>query len=387
MLSQTVDLHLMTEVPLGAFLSGGVDSSIVVSLMSRLSKQPVKTHCVGFQQREFDETPFADEIADRFHCDHRNITVSPGITDILPKLIWHMDEPFADASMVPSYYICREARKRVKVCLSGDGGDELFSGYNWYAELLKLNSLDQRLPSLTRRWAGGVSRWLLPPELRGRTFLTNLSSGTGFRHFNLVKCFGDDRIQKLLRWENFDAGPLPENPVIRSHEQQGETDPVKAAQRTDLRTYMVEDILTKVDRMSMAHSLEVRVPILDHKLVEYAFSLPTSLKINPADQRKIIFKKSISKHIPEHFFNRQKQGFSVPLRQWLQKDLRALVEECLLSPQARCLEFFKGKQIRKLWQRMNAPGMWIDLSPQIWTLLCFELWCRQFLGPRPIQKL
>ena len=182
-MQEAVNIRLISEVPLGAFLSGGGDFSLVVALMSQTVGAGVMSHCVGFAEKEFDESVYADEIATEFKCDHSEITLQPDVRDVLPKLIWHMDEPFADSSMIPTYYICQAARKRVTVCLSGDGGDELFAGYNWYDELQKLQRFDQRVPAILRKgissFGAGVSG-----TMRGATLLRNLAVGWLGRHIN-----------------------------------------------------------------------------------------------------------------------------------------------------------------------------------------------------------
>jgi asparagine synthase (glutamine-hydrolysing) len=379
-LQEAVDIRLISEVPLGAFLSGGVDSSIVVALMSQTTGSGVMSHCVGFEDKYFNESMYSREMADRFGCNHSEITLQPDVRDILPKLIWHMDEPFADSSMIPTYYICQEARKRVTVCLSGDGGDELFAGYNWYAEMQRLQQLDARLPSILKKGFGHLGK-IMPDSIRGATFLRNLNSSWENRHVNLLGGFTDNQISSLLGIDLLSSKSSQCHPlsVLYNSKVFGK-DPVLNAQHIDLNSYMVEDILMKVDKMSMAHSLEVRVPLLDHKFVELAFSLSTKLKINDS-QRKIALKESVSDLIPKQFFNRKKQGFSIPQKKWLQNELHDYVHDYLLTSSSQASNFFDLDEMKKLWKTMNNGKMRIDLSPHIWALLSFELWGRTFLNP------
>ncbi len=379
-LQESVDMQLVSEVPIGAFLSGGTDSSVVVGLMNNKMQGSIKTQCVGFEQREYDERKYARYIADRFETDHSESMVHLAIDEELDKIIWHMDEPFADASAIPTYYLCREARKRVTVCLSGDGGDELFSGYNWYEELARLSRMDNKVPQRLRKTVGGLLLNHVPTTLKGGTLLRNIAAEHSTRHKNLRSCFSDSFIDSLL--VERPSRKLNEivHPIDALYENIGKTDDVvKAAQLVDFQSYMVEDILMKVDKMSMAHSLEVRVPILDHKVVELAFSLETRLKMT-AESRKIILKESVSDLIPRDFFERKKQGFSVPMRYWLQNQLKERVGDFLLSGTKSQSGLFRQKSIESLWKQFNKQAYRIDLENHIWSLLSFELWYDQFVS-------
>lgn len=379
-LQESVDMQLVSEVPIGAFLSGGTDSSVVVGLMDNKMQGSIKTQCVGFEQREYDERKYARYIADRFETDHSESMVHLAIDEELDKIIWHMDEPFADASAIPTYYLCREARKRVTVCLSGDGGDELFSGYNWYEELARLSRMDNKVPQRLRKTVGGLLLNHVPTTLKGGTLLRNIAAEHSTRHKNLRSCFSDSFIDSLL--VERPSRKLNEivHPIDALYENIGKTDDVvKAAQLVDFQSYMVEDILMKVDKMSMAHSLEVRVPILDHKVVELAFSLETRLKMT-AESRKIILKESVSDLIPRDFFERKKQGFSVPMRYWLQNQLKERVGDFLLSGTKSQSGLFRQKSVERLWKQFNKQAYRIDLENHIWSLLSFELWYDQFVS-------
>jgi len=379
LLEESVNIRLISEVPLGAFLSGGVDSSVVVSLMSRLLPGKVQTNTVAFDERKFDESSYAREIADRFHCDHSEVGLRFDIKKILPRLVWHMDEPFADSSMIPTYYICQAARRRVTVCLSGDGGDELFAGYNWYAELQRLRKFSPVLGLSCGLGFGQLAR-RLPATLRGSTLLRNLCVPWAQRHVNLMAGFTDRDIAHLTCSHDLHAALDSPHPLLTIYDEfERSDDPVWNAQFVDLKSYMVEDILMKVDKMSMANSLEVRVPILDHKVVELAFAMATELKLQD-NRRKVVLKQSAADLIRPDFFERPKQGFSVPLRKWLHNDLQEYVEDCLLSSTSMIGEYLDRGRINTLWRKMNTGRCHIDLSQHVWALLCLELWSRTFLN-------
>jgi len=389
-LQEAVDIRLISEVPLGAFLSGGVDSSIVVALMSQTTGGGVMSHTEGFTDKDYDESGHPRTIAQQFRCDHSEITMKPDVRHILPKLIWHMDEPFADASMIPTYFLCQAARKRVTVCLSGDGGDELFAGYNWYAELQKLQKLNRLMPPAVR--AGlALPGNMIPETIRGTTFLRNLASDWSKRHINLIGGFTDQQIGRLTGHDPSASNRQYIHPLSMLYQEQAlAEDPVLNAQYIDFQSYMVDDILMKVDKMSMAHSLEVRVPLLDHKFVELAFSLATDLKIK-GSERKIALKECVSDIIPRDFFARRKQGFSIPLKCWLQNELQDYVHEYLLSPSSHTGHFLDMTEVKNIWDTMNNKTMRIDLSPHVWALLCLELWARTFVnaskGQQPMTTL
>ena len=384
-LQEAVDIRLESEVPIGSFLSGGTDSSIVVALMSQSMKDKVKTHCIGFDQKEFDESSYARIIADKFSTDHIETFVNIDIDKNIEKIIWHMDEPFSDASAIPTYLLCQETKKRVTVCLSGDGGDELFAGYNWYAELQRLQKIDQKVPVSMRKFLSKGLLKKLHMNYRGATFLKNIGEPLKNRHANLMSCFSDAHISTVLN-DDIKEQVLLENPIEHLYDNLENSplynnDPVKISQWVDTQSYMSEDILMKVDKMSMAHSLEVRVPILDHHVVEFAFKEITNRKIN-GKNRKILLKDSASDLISKDFFERKKQGFSVPLREWLLNDLHDRVGDYLLSPNSGSSGVFNQKEVNKLWQQFKNNKTRIDLSQHIWTLLCFEMWHKEYITDR-----
>lgn len=380
-IEQSVHSSLMGDVPIGAFLSGGVDSSTVVALMSKFQNEPVLTHCVGFNSSDstLDERAYAAEVAGLFSSNHWDDSVEIDVGESLDKIIWHMDEPYADSSAIPTFYLCAATRKRVKVCLSGDGGDEIFAGYNWYQDLLGLSQLTQKMPEWFKKSLIAPISEQLPYNLRGATFLKNISATPQVRHQNLTNCFDAQHIQRLLRGDIFNEVNAQAHPLEKYYSDVAQTwDNVKAAQFVDMKSYLVEDILMKVDKMSMAHSLEVRVPLLEHKVVEFAFSQPSEYKMH-GNQRKILLKNSMSDLLPNKIMDRKKQGFTAPLREWLLSDLKERVGDLLLTGQYSKSGVFKTKEVANLWRQFEMKGCRVDLSRHIWTLLCFEMWHQQYL--------
>ena len=378
-LSQAVNARLVSDVPIGAFLSGGVDSSVIVSLMSEYMDQPVLTHCVGFNSQSIDERKYAAFVSKAIGTRHWDALVDIDVGAKLDEIIWHMDEPFADASAIPTYYLCEAARKRVTVCLSGDGGDELFAGYNWYAELARLSRADRSIPAWMRTRLLGPMLTRVPYHLRGATFLKNIGLSPSQRHENLMSIFNRSHIERLLTDDVRSEISIQPHPLEITYAQLPENDDdIKLAQLADMQTYLVEDILMKVDKMSMAHSLEVRVPLLDHNVVEFAFRQPTNYKMQ-GKSRKWLLKQSMSDLIPMEILDRKKQGFNVCLRDWLLDDLSERIGDLLLSSPRSKSGVFKTSEVEKLWKQFQHGGLQVDLSQHIWTLLCYEMWHQQYV--------
>ncbi|OUR99176.1 asparagine synthase (glutamine-hydrolyzing) [Gammaproteobacteria bacterium 42_54_T18] len=381
LLKDAVSSHMVSDVDLGVLLSGGVDSTLVVDLMAQFSND-ISAHNVSFGQSSLDESAHARHVSELLDIEYTHDDIPTHMAEDVEKIICHFDEPFADASAIAMYYLSQSASTRYKVCLSGDGGDELFGGYNWYAELLKLQTADKLLPRWTRNVLSTFARSAFDPSKRGRMLLANLDQGFPARHENLVSVFQHDWLKSLL---DVDALDLFTKDSVSTTGHYGRIadihasspfsdDPIIRAQYADVNSYLVDDVLVKVDRMSMAHGLEVRVPLLDHHVVESAFSLPTHLKIN-ASERKIAIKELIKTKYGSMFTNRKKQGFSVPLRSWLKNDLFHLVDEYLLTG-ARTTPsgYFLSSEVRNLWNRFNYGKGHVDLSNNIWLLICFEVW-------------
>ncbi|MBI4528306.1 MAG: asparagine synthase (glutamine-hydrolyzing) [Deltaproteobacteria bacterium] len=384
-LNESVALHLVSEVPLGAFLSGGVDSSAVVGLMSAQMNRPVETASIGFRESGFNELPYARAVAQRFNARAYERIVDPSAAAILDRLVWHFDEPFGDSSMVPTYYLSEAARERVTVCLSGDGGDENFAGYRRYRFDLLENRIRSVIPAGLRSPLFGTlgrlypkADWL-PQIFRAKTLLTNLSLSPEKAYFHSVSWFGpemkrvlypDSLKQELSGYDAFS--------VMKGHFDRTEGwDPLSRIQYVDIKTYLVDDILTKVDRASMAHSLEVRVPLLDHEVMQYAATIPARHKLQNGEG-KFIFKKALNELLPPEVLNRSKMGFSIPLSKWFRTDLKGLFEDRVLTNGSFVGNFFDSNAIRQYWNCHQRRTR--DYSPHLWALLVLESWGRRFLG-------
>ncbi|MBU4185791.1 MAG: asparagine synthase (glutamine-hydrolyzing) [Proteobacteria bacterium] len=383
-LEESIQMRLISDVPLGAFLSGGIDSSVVVAIMSRLIQDPVVTNSVGFTKREYSELDHARATSKLFATDHHEYMVAPDAVDVVNKLSWHFDEPFADSSSIPTYYVSKMTRQNVTVALSGDGGDENFAGYRrYYFDRLE-NSIRSIFPVLFRQHIIGAlakiypkADWL-PRMFRAKTLLTNIAHDPVYGYFNSMSYFLPEMKDKVLNPEikrclmDYDSIE-----VFRRHYQNaGSDDPLSRAQYVDFKTYLVDDILTKVDRASMANSLEVRVPILDHKFVELVAQIPSNLKLN-GKTSKYIFKKAASRLLPDSILNRKKMGFSIPVGEWLKKELRPLVHDTILSKKFEERSLFDTRYVHWLWKQ-HTSGM-RDFTQPLWALLSFELWARKFL--------
>ena len=377
LLDDSVRSHLVSDVPVGAFLSGGIDSSAVVARMVQTTSARVQTFSIGFSEGPFDELQFAQMIATRFDTDHHELVLEPNALDILEDLIWYLDEPFGDSSAIPTFMVSKMASERVKVVLSGDGGDELFAGYDKYA----VEGRERRyglLPSVARKVLGAAAR-ALPGGIPGRRFLRHMSLSGTDRYLDAFTLFPMEEKRKLFRNEAFEILSLHDPRQSKLHcldRQDGHW--LSALQYLDLKSYLPLDILTKVDRMSMAHSLEVRVPLLDHKLVEFAARIPPQL-VFQGGVRKYIFKRAMAELLPSEVIDKPKQGFAVPLGSWFRGGLENVVREVLLSETMRRRGIFSPEYIEHLL-KLHKLGR--DLDLHLWTLLSFEMWCRTFLDRR-----
>ena len=377
LVDESVRLRLVGDVPLGAFLSGGLDSSAVVASMARHLPGPVKTFTIGFKDQEFDESAHARRVAREFGTEHHELVLEPGVIDVVEDIAWHLDEPFGDSSAIPTYMVSKLAASHVKVALSGDGGDELFAGYDKYTVEARRRAF--RLPGAMRRIIGAAAA-LLPPAMKGRNFLRNLALDGSQRYLDESTLFRHDDKERLF---------LPE---VLKHMADGDPRSEKlgylaragghwlsAARYMDLKAYLPLDILTKVDRMSMAHSLEAREPLLDHRLVEFAATIPPEMLLR-GDTTKWIFKEAMRGILPDEIIDRRKQGFAVPLGRWFRGQLGGFVRDLLLTKRSRERGIFNPAAIEDL-VRSHEGGRQLDL--QLWTLLSFELWCRAFVDARP----
>jgi asparagine synthase (glutamine-hydrolysing) len=376
-LDETVRMHMIADVPVGAFLSGGVDSSTVVATMARVSSAPVKTFSIGFDEADFDELAFARQVAGRYGTDHFEMVVKPDVMAILPKLTWQFDEPLADASALPTYCVSKITREHVTVALSGDGGDEGFAGYRRYAEADALaRQGDGPLLGLLRPLYRLAAR-CLPAGVRGRGHLERLGTEPLERYFRMMTFQREATLARLLDDDVARRVSLrPDFGVYqRLAAEAGSADYLSTLQYVDTNHYLPEDILAKVDRASMLTSLESRVPLLDHVLLEFAATIPASLKLR-AGVGKHILKRAMAPYLPAEILTRRKMGFGVPLAAWFRGGLRDFATELLTDGRTRRRAIFRPAGVEALLAD-HAAGH--DRAAQIWSLICFELWCRTWL--------
>lgn len=385
---ESVRLRMIADVPLGAFLSGGVDSSAVVATMAGLSSTPVHTCSIGFDDPRFDESSFAQQVADRYRTDHRLDIVSSDDFDLIDTLAWLYDEPFADSSAIPTYRVCQMARKHVTVALSGDGGDESMGGYRRYRMHLGEEAVRGRLPlALRRGMFGPLGRWYpkadwAPRSLRAKTTFQALAmdSVQAYCH-SMSQLRGDERRALFSPAFQRSLGGYGALEVFRLYAGQAQTeDPLALIQYLDYKTWLVGDINTKVDRASMAHSLEVREPLMDHLLVEWLATLPSDFKIR-AGQGKVIFKQAYEPLLPRDVLYRPKMGFSVPLTAWLRGPLKDRVRLALLGERMRDCGYFNPVTLRRLVDEHNSGLR--DHATALWMLLMFEAFLRLNEGAAP----
>lgn len=379
---QAVGIRLISDVPLGAFLSGGIDSSSVVALMSELPEEPVLTSSIGFDEEEFNELDHARLVATQFKTDHHEEVVRPEAAGIIEKLVWHYDEPFADSSAIPTYYVSKVARQYVTVALSGDGGDENFAGYRRYYFDQRENRLRAFLPLSIRRPIFGTLAAIYPkadwaPRIfRGKATFESLACSPIEGYFHSVSAFRPSLKAKVLHPDVKQAlGGYNSLEVLRYYYEKADTrDPLSRIQYVDIKTYLTDDILVKVDRASMANSLEVRAPILDHKFMEFIATIPSSLKLQ-GRMGKYIFKKALKNVLPEEILYRRKMGFAVPLARWFRHELKELAYHTIFTNDKDGL--LDESTVRKIWKEHQSGVR--DRSTELWTLLMFRMWQRQFM--------
>ena len=382
LLADSVRLRMQSDVPLGAFLSGGVDSSLIVALMQQESSRQVKTFSIGFPVAEYDESRYARQVAQHLGTEHQSFEVTPDAVDILPELVWHYDEPFADSSAIPTWCVSQLTRQHVTVALSGDGGDELFCGYPRYRAVALGAMLDRAGPLrhvLASRW------WQsLPASPRQKSLMRRLKKFTAAlaktpcrRYLDWICIFDETRRAELYEDAFFEQlpGSDPFGFLQRAWSNAGRRDPVTAASLADLQTYLPCDLMTKVDVASMAHSLECRQPFLDHRLVEWAARLPLRYKLQRGGGKRIL-QQAFHDMLPPEIWRRPKMGFGVPLDHWFRKELRDLTHDTLLSESAASRPYFRGDSVARL-VRQHERGEF-DHAYRLWALLFFELWLRRW---------
>jgi asparagine synthase (glutamine-hydrolysing) len=376
-LAEAVRTHLSSDVPLGAFLSGGLDSSVVVGLMSAASTGRVKTFSIGFDDPAYDELPHARRVAEHFGTEHHEFVVRPDALSILDQLIAHFDEPFADSSAIPTWYVSEMARRHVTVVLSGDGGDELFGGYHRYLPHPRVTQFDRYSPRALRRVAAVAAR-SMPNGLRGRNFLRHVARDNEGRYLDAIRFFSSDDKSALLSPDvrRLLNGRDAESRLGEHFAPYRHLPWPSQMMHFDADTYLPEDVLVKVDRMSMAHSIESRVPLLDNEVIDFAASLPSHFKLKNG-RRKHILKEVGATLLPQDLVDRRKQGFSVPLGVWFRGNLRELFADTLLSSRSLSRGYFQAPFIRQLVDEHVSGRR--DHTLRLWQLVVFERWHEHYL--------
>jgi asparagine synthase (glutamine-hydrolysing) len=383
-LTEAVRLRMRSDVPLGAFLSGGIDSTIIAGLMQSLSDEPIHTFSIGFPIKEFDETSYAREAAAKLGTRHHEYVVEPSAIDLLPKIIWHYDEPFSDSSAIPTMYLAEVTRREVTVALSGDGGDELFAGYERY-QAVKLAQRFDLLPASLRK----VFAWKLWQRIpssgeqrslprRIKRFIDALGQSPELRYLRWIGIFDrswreelyTDELKSRIDWSASDRV------LLDAYEECPDRDFITRTTCADVLTYLPFDILKKVDIATMACSLEARSPFLDHRVVELAARMPIELKLQ-GRRGKVILTETFADLLPESIQTRAKMGFGVPIGPWFRGELKDLLIDSLLSERAMSRGYFRRQAVQRLIDE-HLSGQW-DHSYRLWNLLCLEQWCRMYL--------
>ena len=389
LMTESVRLRLISDVPLGAFLSGGLDSSIVVGLMSQLSNAPVKTFSIGFEEKRYDELEYARRVAQHFGADHKEFIVRPNAVEILPELVWHYDEPFADSSAIPTYYVSQMTREHVTVALTGDAGDEGFAGYPRY-RAVKLGQCFDRLPGVMRRaMAGRFWEWL-PVSVeqktmrrRARRLFTALNMPPRERYARWCAIFDDERKRSLCASELL--AEVNGNPSWKVFDEEYDKVPgidfLGQTTFVDYMRYMPDDLLCKVDIASMAHGLECRAPFLDQEVLAFVGSVPTDLKLRGFTNGKYLLKRAFGHMLPREILKRPKMGFGVPIANWFRNELKDYLRDTLLDPAALRRGYFRADAVKELVDD-HIAGRW-DHGYRLWSLLMFELWHQRFIDNAP----
>jgi asparagine synthase (glutamine-hydrolysing) len=383
-LEESVKLRLISDVPLGAFLSGGVDSSLIVGLMAKLSGHPVKTFSIGFEEKDFDELYYARIVANHFSTDHHEFIVKPDAIEILPKLVWHYNEPFADSSAIPTYYVAKMTRNYVKVVLTGDAGDENFAGYprylrsKWVAQFSRIPEKIRRkfLPPFLRLAA--QMHWKEKTFNRLADFVAAISSNQARNYAEQVKIFNGGEKEDLYSPDFIDIlkGTDSVDYLVRKYEEAETEDLIEQLLYLDINTYLPEDLLVKMDIATMASSLEARVPFLDHHLMEFIATIPPRLKLK-GTVTKYILKEAFSDFLPQPILARKKMGFGVPVSRWFRNELKDYVYEILLDSRTFNRGYFKREGVQRLLN--DHIALRYDHSAKIWSLLFLEMWFRVFI--------
>lgn len=383
LLTSAVRMRMVSDVPLGAFLSGGLDSSAITAIMSKISSKPIKTFSIGFKDKSFNELEYAREVARLFHTEHYEYIVEPNAIEILPKLVWHYDEPFADSSAIPAYYLSKMARQEVMVALSGDGGDESFAGYDRY-KANKIADIWNVIPANIRKKLFALIE-KMPESTQKKDFGRNLKKFLRYFHLSnqeryiaWMSNFSYRQKEKLYSSEfknnltTIDRGDY----LLGAYSKSMTKDFVDATLFVDIMTYLPCDLLVKMDIASMANSLEVRSPFLDQDLMEFVWAMPSSLKLH-GFTTKYILKKTLAEILPARILQRKKSGFGVPIGRWIREELRNFTYDALLGTKAVGRGYFNENIIRQLLDE-HISGK-IDHAQRLWSLLNLEVWHRVFI--------
>jgi asparagine synthase (glutamine-hydrolysing) len=389
LLDEAVRIRLVSDVPLGALLSGGIDSSAVVALMRRHVTGPLRTFSIGFADARYDELEHARTVARHFDTDHQEFVVRPNAAEFIEPIVWYYGEPFADSSALPSMIVCKLARQHVTVALNGDGGDETFLGYDRYAAA-RWAELYDRAPRTIVRGAGAAAR-LLPggnPKSqihRVQRFLAALSAEPRRRYASwLSSQFFDGAAKARLYSDDFRArvgGHDSSDVLLRAYDRSDALDFTERTSHVDVQLYLPDDLLVKMDIASMANSLELRSPLLDHRVVEFAASVPRALKLRGGANTKYLLKRAFEGILPQSILRRRKMGFGVPIDAWLRTDLKPMAYEVLLDGRAAARGYFRAPAVRRLLEDHSSGAA--HHQYRIWSLLMLELWHRTYLdAPR-----
>jgi asparagine synthase (glutamine-hydrolysing) len=368
---------MVSDVPLGAFLSGGLDSSLIVAMMARQSTEPVKTFSVGFTGKDFNELPYAKLVAEQYGTDHHELVVQPEMASVIPEFVRHYGEPFGDTSALPTWYLCQYTRTGVTVALSGDGGDEAFSGYRRYSHSRTargLRRLPGPIPAVLAKTIGSIP---IAAAQRVRDYGRRLMQPEHVRFLGLAAHIPhEDRIalytERMQRDYQFDRvaerfGELYENATT--------DDPINRLLELDIKTYLTDDILTKVDIAAMAHSLEVRCPLVDQNVMVFAASLPGSVKMRGLTT-KLVLREVAKPLLPPAILSRRKQGFGLPIDRWMRDELAPLSRDVLLDQTARERGIFDPRAVERLLKQHQRGE---PRGDQIWAMMILELWYREFI--------
>lgn len=383
-LKKSITMRLMSDVPLGAFLSGGIDSSSIVGMMSQATDRTIQTFSIGFDDVSYNELEYAQKVATLFNTEHHERIITPDVTELVRTALQYLDEPLADVSIFPTYLISREATSKVKVVLSGDGGDELFAGYDWYRASRADAVAYQHIPRMIKNAIKGIADIVPATSKKKGTinefkrFVEGASLPSELHHLRWQYFITENERIALLSEPMRETGScdIPPNPVNEYYARNSAPNSLAREQYVDLKMYLPDDILTKVDRMSMACSLEARVPFLDYTLVEFAATIPSYLKLR-GTLTKYILKKAMGRLLPRDILYRKKQGFSIPMKNWLRDELQDFMLDTLSSKRICEMGFFNPDYIEKI-TRQHLEGR-RNNAHQIWSLMLFNLWHARYI--------